>query len=375
MRLSLNRFIEYAPIAIALFDRDLCYLAVSQRYCADYLVSQADMIGKNLYDVYPNTPPSWKETHQRCLQGHTEKCDEYLLERSDGSREWLRWQMAPWETDSGEIGGSVLYSEVITKEVEARLAAEKESNKYLGFFNEHTAVQFLIDPANGQIVAANHAAAKYYGWPIEQLVSMNIGEINTLSQEEIAQEMQNARQYRKNYFEFRHRLADGDIRDVYVFSSPLPVGDRTLLHSIVHDVTVQKRALEALRLSEIRFRDIVEGAPIGIFIQIKQKFEYLNPYACKILGASSVAELLGIPVQEVLSPEFHEATRQRTHTLNVELKPVDGLVQPLKRVDGTVVWVEISGQPILYDGRHGGLMFIRQVDAPQDKPASGSPAK
>jgi|GEM_PF-5851097 len=375
MHLSLDRFIEHAPVAIAIFDRDMVYLAVSQRYCTDHQLSRAEITGKRLYEAYPQTPPSWQEVHERCLQGHTEKCGEYLLEHTDGSHDWIRWQMAPWETDTGEVGGSVLFSEVITKEVEARLAMEKESNKYVGFFNDHTAVQFLIDPADGQILAANHAAAKFYGWTIEQLTSMNIGQINTLTQEEIAQEMQNARQYRKNYFEFRHRLADGDIRDVYVFSSPLPFGEKTLLHSIVHDVTVQKRALEALRESEIRFRNILEGAPVGIFIQIKQKFEYLNPRACKIFGATSVAELLGLPIWEVFSPDYQKIIQQRIHTLNVEHKPVDSLVQPLKRANGSEIWVEVSGQPILYDGRHGALMFMRQVDAPQGKPLVGYPEK
>ncbi len=118
---------------------------------------------------------------------------------------------------------------------------------YHQMFTEHSAVKLLIDPSSGNIVDANPAASSYYGYPSEALLRMNIGQINTLSRDEIARKMQDVRNQSKNHFIFQHRLASGEVRDVEVNSVPIQVGERQLLHSIIHDVTERKLLEESLR--------------------------------------------------------------------------------------------------------------------------------
>lgn len=119
-------------------------------------------------------------------------------------------------------------------------ANSKSINSYPDFIrmiDEHGAVMLLIDPETGLIRFANNAASAFYGYPKEQLQLMKITQINTLSPEKTAAEMKAAKEELRNYFVFNHRLANGEIRTVEVFSYPVNVGENNLLYSVIHDVT------------------------------------------------------------------------------------------------------------------------------------------
>ncbi len=136
-------------------------------------------------------------------------------------------------------------------DVSARLATEhalrEREEFYRAMFEVNTSIKLLIDPVSGAIVDANPAAVAFYGWSLETLRGMAITEINTLTRDEIAAELQNAQLRNRTSFLFRHRTADGQIRDVEVYSGPCRVRDRDLLLSIVHDVTDKIAFEEELR--------------------------------------------------------------------------------------------------------------------------------
>jgi PAS domain S-box-containing protein len=121
-------------------------------------------------------------------------------------------------------------------------ALRKSEALFRNLFEHHAAVKLIIDPDTGNIIDANVTAAEFYGWTRAQLRQMRIQDINTLSPGEIKQEMEKARAHERIHFEFRHRRADGSIRDVDVFSSKIEAKGKDLLHSIIHDITDRKRA-------------------------------------------------------------------------------------------------------------------------------------
>lgn len=119
---QLQLFVEHAPAAIAMLDREMRYIAVSRRWLSDYRFDAKDVTGRSHYDVFPQTPKRWREIHRRCLAGAVEKREEDELRRGDGSVDWLHWEVHPWRQSNGEIGGIFLFSELIT---ERKAAAQK----------------------------------------------------------------------------------------------------------------------------------------------------------------------------------------------------------------------------------------------------------
>ena len=125
----LRLFVEHAPAAIAMFNHEMKYLAVSQRVLEDYRLGDQTLIGRTHYDVFPEIPERWKEIHRRCLAGNIEKCDADPFPRADGRLDWIRWEIHPWYETAGKIGGIILFSEVITKRVQTEKALRQSHNQ------------------------------------------------------------------------------------------------------------------------------------------------------------------------------------------------------------------------------------------------------
>jgi PAS domain S-box-containing protein len=176
------------------------------------------------------------------------------------------------------------------KKAEEELKESRES--YRRLFEDHAAVKLIIDPQNGEILDANHAACQYYGWTSEKMRQMKISDINTLTPEEVKKEMEKARDQKRFHFEFKHRLANGSIRDVEVYSSTIEMNGKSVLHSIVHDVTERKKFEKDLKKSEMMFRRLFENSPVGVFLLKDRILVDVNPAICAITGYQR-EELIG----------------------------------------------------------------------------------
>ena len=193
-------------------------------------------------------------------------------------------------TRPDEIGELIGGFNGLLEVMEQRAAALRESEaRYHSLFENSHAVMLLIDPDGGTIITANPAASAFYGWPQEQLQGMRIDQINVLPPAEVAAEMQRAQAQQRNGFEFRHRLADGQVRDVEVFSGPMQVGDKSLLYSIVHDISDRKQAARQLAESEARRQAEMSAA---LKAQQQGQFAALNLMEDAIAARTSAEEAL-----------------------------------------------------------------------------------
>ncbi len=124
---QLLTFIQQAPICIAMLDRDMNYLAASDRWLTDYGRGHADLIGRNHYEIHPDLPAEWRKVHQLALAGTAREESEDQWTQADGSKHWLRWAVLPWTDANGAIGGIIIYADDITaqKVMQAEIAKRR----------------------------------------------------------------------------------------------------------------------------------------------------------------------------------------------------------------------------------------------------------
>lgn len=122
-------FVERAPAAMAMFDREMNHIAASDRWLEVYGPQGEDIRGRNHYEVYPEIPVRWREVHRRCLAGAVEQADEEEFIRADGTSQWVRWEVRPWRKADGDIGGLLIFSEDITQRKRSDEAL-RESREY-----------------------------------------------------------------------------------------------------------------------------------------------------------------------------------------------------------------------------------------------------
>ena len=137
--------------------------------------------------------------------------------------------------------------------------AESSLPSFAQVFRDQGVVMLLIDPASGQIVDANPAAEQFYGYPVRVLQGMGIQQINTLTPAQVADERLLAESQGRNYFIFRHRLANQRIHTVEVFSRPFDVDGRKLLLSMVHDITPGRNQTQEIWHYQQRLEEMVDA--------------------------------------------------------------------------------------------------------------------
>jgi len=171
-------FIEYSPASLAMFDNEMRYIATSRRWRNDYKLGDQNIIGKTHYEVFPTIPERWKAIHQRCLQGAVEKNDEDHFFAEDGTEIWNKWEIRPWKKASGDIGGIIMFTEVITEKKLAEAALQKSNQQYSQLFNNMLSGLMVCDvifdekgePADHRFVQGNPAFEKLTGLSLKDQI-------------------------------------------------------------------------------------------------------------------------------------------------------------------------------------------------------------
>ncbi len=136
---------------------------------------------------------------------------------------------------------------------------QQSEARFRQMFEHHASPMLLVEPLSGDIVNANRAAERFYGYSIAQMKTMNIAQVSTRPPQEAAEERLQEQHRERNYFVFPHRLASGELRTVEVHSSPVEVEGRRLLFSIIHDITERKQLEE--QMHDLAFYDPLTKLP------------------------------------------------------------------------------------------------------------------
>ena len=217
-------FVEHAPVAIAMFDRDMRYLAVSRRFLRNYrLPLGAQLLGRSHYEIFPTIPQRWRDVHARVLAGEELSQEKDRFTHQDGRTDWVRWCMAPWNDAKGNVAGALLFAEITTEQVEARRAlAESEAqlaerNAQLDLAHKAAGVgSYTYDlPVKAvRISRASAANEDLSGSTVEFTAPQWLARVHRDDVERLREEHISAFKQRRREFvnEFRFVLPGGEVR-------------------------------------------------------------------------------------------------------------------------------------------------------------------
>lgn len=261
-------------VGIANYLPVLIWMADTEKSCYYFNDKWLLFTGRTLEQEFGN---GWAEgVHpddmERCLAIYISKFDkredfvmEYRLKRHDGVYRWIIDYGIPRYNEKSEFVGYVGTCMDINDKKELEENLVKNEERFKSLFRDHSAIMLLIDFLTGEIVDANKTAIGFYGYSYTELCSMNIADINTLSKEKVYTEYQKARQGEKNEFVFQHRLANNELRFVEVSSSPIQFGNRTVLFSIIQDITQRKIIENEIIKTNERFSYATQATSDGIY--------------------------------------------------------------------------------------------------------------
>jgi diguanylate cyclase (GGDEF)-like protein/PAS domain S-box-containing protein len=237
----------------------------------------------------------------------------------------------------------------ITEKQQAVAQLQESEERYSSLFENNHSVMLIIDPGNGRIIDANPAACAYYGYSRDDIKTLNIHEMNTLSGEQIQAEMEKALTEHRNLFYFKHRLSNGEIRDVEVYSGPIHFSGQRFLYSIVHDVTERKKAESQLYQEKERLNVTLHSIGDGVITtDIGGCITLINEVAERLTGWSS-KEAMGRPLPEIFKI-ISEETGQMCEN-------------PVEKVIATGKIVELANHTVLI-AKDGSKRFIADSGAP-----------
>lgn len=328
----LHLFIDHSPASLAMFDNDMRYIATSKRWILDYNLEDMNIIGMSHYDVFPEITQEWKDIHKRCLAGEIIKREDDCFVRKDGSLEWLRGELRPWYKVSGEIGGIIVFAEVITE--------QKRAMQLFKYQFENSPDLILYVNRNHEIESLNRTE-KITGKTVNDFIGKNCISIlpessqklafealtkcfETKQQQEIVNELSHGRWVKSRFVPI---VLNGEVKHVMIFGT---------------DITKQKNFELKLLQSEEKYRVLTENISDAVLL-VNSNFQiiYHNNAAERISGYH-IEDVKGKLLLNFIYPEdqkdammFFESVKDFP---NVQLQNQFRIV----RKNGEIIWVEGS---------------------------------
>nr|WP_225894003.1 PAS domain S-box protein [Atlanticothrix silvestris] len=326
---QMGLLIDNTPAAIAIFDRQMHYLLASRRWREDYNLGDRNIIGCSHYDIFPEISSDWREIHQRCLAGAVEKSQEETFLRANGTIDWIKWEINPWYEDSGEIGGIIIFTQVITalKQAEAELKRLNSDRKqteqklqeqaqflqsiWKGVDYGIYVLDILDDGAEFRFVKFNPAILSMSPVPLEPFLGKTIAEA-------LAADM--AHQYRQRYKKciklgksifFEESFWANDKETCWLLNIMLLLHSASRISQLmvtVTDITERKQAEQERQT----FVSLIENSSDFIgFGNINGQPIFVNEAGRKLVGIENLETLENISILDFFLPKDREDLQQR----------------------------------------------------------------
>ena len=228
-----------------------------------------------------------------------------------------------------------------------KCARLERNEKFETYFANSKAIMLQVDAASKQIRDANKTALDFYGYSHTDFLTKTIYDLQTLPADEVDARMSEAANSVSIYFEFRHRVASGEIKDVEVYASPFNFGDEVLMVLTIYDVTEKRKAENKLIESESRFKIVFENTPLSYqSLDINACIIDVNPAWLKTLGYQR-EEVIGRPFGDFMTPKSAAFIKDRFADF-IKIGEIHDRQFEMVRKDGTHIFVSYTGK-IGYD--------------------------
>ena len=286
----LRLFIRHTPAAIAMFDTEMRYLQVSDRFLTDYHLEGQKIIGRSHYEVFPNLPERWKEAHRRILAGAVERCEEDPYVAPDGSDGWLQWESLPWHKGNGEIGGLILFTQVITARKRAEEAMRASEERFAKIFNLSPFRMGILRARDGVVLEVNDAWIRDTGFSREEVINRPIFALSSWLGDGLMEKVREVLETRRPVLDLEIRFTSKHGRESIANTSAvlIDIDNEPCYLWAANDITQRKRAEEALQASERRFSIAFNSNPMlatismlegGRFLAVNDSFVSLTGYS------------------------------------------------------------------------------------------------
>jgi len=259
----LKMFMAHTPAAVAMCDTKMRYLAYSRRWAGDYGLGDEDLVGRCHYDLFPDLPEHWKDEHQRCFGGEIIKKAAEPFPRADGTTDWVRRELCPWRGPAGNIGGLIMFTEVITGRRKMEKALEESEEKYRNLFETAMVGLYRSRIDDGQILAANQAFAKIMGYESPDQFYKNFKTTDHYADPDRRRELLRVLKEngRVNDFEILAIRPDGSYVDIAISSTIYP--EHGYIEGFIVDMTEKKQAAKERQKLEAKLQQAQKMEAIG----------------------------------------------------------------------------------------------------------------
>ncbi|MCK0190734.1 PAS domain S-box protein [Arenibacter sp. F20364] len=330
-------FIDQAPNAMAMFDNDMRFLAASDRWRSDYQLTDKQIIGKSLYEIFPDIEDKWKKVHKNCLAGAVHHEDETEHSWPDGRVQWLTWDIRPWYVSSDQVGGIVIY----TLDVTGIKEHENEKLRIEEILNETNQVARIgtweVDTISGkiywsQVTCEIHEVPHDYVPNLETAINFfKEGYSRERIQKAVANAIENGTPYD---LEVELITAKGKSRWARAIGHAEMVNGQCIrLYGVFHNINDIKVSQNALNKANEELRAIFNAGPISIIgTDLNGIITHFNRGA-EILLQYSPSEMIGKKTPEIihLRPEIEKHGEKLSSLFGKTISGFDVFVEHARR--------------------------------------------
>ena len=348
---QLRLFIDHAQSAVAVFDTEMRYIAASRRWITDYRLTGQDLIGRSQYEVFPEIPQRWKDLHAKALAGEVVTCEEDRLDRSDGTTDWMRWELRPWFFDDGSIGGIMILTEMITEKLRTLVELEK-SRQFLNAVLENVEEGIIVCDAEGQLALSNRALQECFGLPQRPQSLEEIADFCSRYQPDGQTPIAD------DDIPLLRALRGEEVRDVEMVVAPkngtprqvLACGKEMLdqegrkIGAVVsmRDVTERARTRRQLEENERRYRNLYNNTPVMLHSSDgKDRLISVSDYWLTHLGYSR-DEVIGRRSVDFLTEESRRYATEEVLPIFMQTGRCDDVEYQFVKRNGEVIDVRLS---------------------------------